>query len=151
MTSYGVTHALWHQQKSENLDNLAGDLVFFEFATKYMSSSRKIGGFELARMPSDPPPDRKWLDELAVVTVCPGSYAPGTYRLGDLTIPVMGQRRPFPQPRVPINKQNIDDQTRAASFLVYEEACWTLPASASGSFTFVANRAKQKLMAHTAR
>jgi hypothetical protein len=51
----GVTHLLWSTQKSEGLDSLAGDLVFFYVATFAAEAHSRHDGFTLARLPPEPP------------------------------------------------------------------------------------------------
>jgi hypothetical protein len=142
---YGVTHIWWKNEKSEGMDSLAGDFVFFEFAMKYTKSGVGIGDKRLARLPRTPPADRPWLEERAVVLLCPGSYPPGVYRLGDLTLSSYGPRKAPPKPIETVGPTEVNGATHSASFIATEEPCWLPPPSASG-FAVLAKRGKMTLM-----
>ncbi len=97
MRGMGVTHFLWSSH-SNGADSLAGDLVFFTFMARYVEGTQSISGLFLSKMPSDAPPASPWRESMVAVFICSEGYAPGLYRLRDLTVPTVGPRR-YPRPR----------------------------------------------------
>lgn len=143
LRGYGVTHILW--QNNEDRDSFAGDLAFYGFVTRYAQGAKSIGGVWLARMPSDPPPDTPWLDARAAVFVCSG-YAPGQYRLGDLTVPAVGPKHYGLPLRRAVTSGEVGDVVGTSEFLVYEPSCHhEVPAPKAAGYRLVSTRAKTEL------
>jgi hypothetical protein len=138
---YGVTHLLWKRSSSRGVDSLAGDLVFFDFAHEYAENIQPVGSFALAQMPPLPPAARRWLDENTLVAICPGTYIPGVYRLGALTVPMVGERV-YPRPSLAFSDVPYNDVLLASSsFAVVESGCHPEVRPAVLGFTHVAARA----------
>lgn len=144
LRGYGVTHLLW--KDNEGRDSFAGDLAFYAFVTRYARAAKSISGTWFAQMPSDPPPDTPWLDGPVAVFVCSVRYAPGQYRLGDLTVPAVGPQR-FPSPRR-LSAGGIDaaDIVRTSDYAVLEPACHgEVPAPGTAGLRLVSTRGKIQL------
>jgi hypothetical protein len=91
LTSYGVTHVVWLSRnepwRPNESDSLAGDLVFFQFATLFTEKPKSYGEATLARMPASPPAGPFSDDVLVRACDGAGAYADGYYALSDLTLP----------------------------------------------------------------
>ncbi len=133
MRELGVTHFVWRAQASTGTDSLAGDLVFFAFMTRYAGAARSFSGTMLASMPSEPPPTVRWLDSRVAVFMCSEGYAPGLYRLGDLTVPTVGPRH-YPRPRERLKRHvsamSLVDESQ---FIAWDRKCRPRVSLAPGS------------------
>src|SRR5207302_1943908 len=143
--SYGVTHLLWPTGFSSNGDSVAGDLVFFDFALRYGREARAVGGFTLARMPDEPPPESDRPDEVAVFGCGKGSFASGLYRLAQTHVPVFGPHRAdFPAPVrafAETRAVRLDDGLAGVPFVVIETSCHDAPGpDVQAQFTLAARR-----------
>lgn len=138
---YGVTHLIWDEDRE--YDSLAGDFVFYAFATQYARPTKSVGGIKVAVMPRERPAERAWLLEMAAVYLCPGKYEPGQYQLGDLTVPGVGPATyPTPQKRAE-DKAGVDDIVRASKFLALEPSCH--PEVGAAGYVLVQSRGKTQL------
>lgn len=52
---FGVTHILWSRGVTQNFQSTVDDLVFFEFAEKYLVNQISVAGFVLGTMPAEAP------------------------------------------------------------------------------------------------
>ncbi|MBI4705339.1 MAG: hypothetical protein HY744_29895 [Deltaproteobacteria bacterium] len=142
----GVTHLVWAERTSKGWDSLAGDIMFFEFATRYGERRRRAGSLELADMPAKPPPEH-FADTVAVLG-CKQGYRTGLYRVGQLAVPVFGPRRArFPKPilEAPDDAAGHAELMRRAAFAAVDRNCQAgLPAGQRGSFRLIAERRPQK-------
>jgi hypothetical protein len=78
---------------------VAGDLVFFEFATRHTEGLKAVGRTRLATLPSARPDPKDRNDKVALIGCDAGNYATGLYDLAQLRVPVFGpDRRTFPAP-----------------------------------------------------
>ncbi|MFO0611399.1 MAG: hypothetical protein U0414_02340 [Polyangiaceae bacterium] len=95
----GVTHVSWEPQKSKGWDSIAGDIVFFEFATRETDQRGSGSGFEWGTMkPSEP--TAQPIREVAFLG-CNNTVQDGLYHLADLHVPVFGpNNQAYPEPRM---------------------------------------------------
>jgi hypothetical protein len=122
MRELGVTHLLWRRNISTSYDSVAGDLVFFEFVTRYGVSMNAIGSYDLAAMPQFRPADRAWLDDRVTVVACGGVYDSGLYKLSDLRVPLGTNVRPPPVERLTSDEQ-VAEFLQQSKFSVFESTC----------------------------
>ncbi len=138
----GVTHLVWGKEVSKGSDSLAGDLNFFETATRFTEPRQLVGGQLVAKLPEIPPSSEAWTEVL--VLGCKGLYPPGLYRREQLTVPVHGpENRSFPQPLEPAgaDAETLTRQAERAGALVLDPHCPTaLPADVLRRFDLVARR-----------
>jgi hypothetical protein len=144
MLGYDVTHLYWRRESRGN-DSLAGDLVFFTFAHHYTSGSVAADAGILAALPERVPPDSRWHEWQGAVLLCPGTYQPGYYQLGDLTVPAVAGRA-FPSPRRRYGAgQGAKDDFRNARFVALEPGCHRPATKLRGTFNHVAQRGSAQL------
>lgn len=120
---FGVTQIIWNENRE--YDSLAGDFVFYTFVSQYARPQKPVSGIKIALMPRERPPERPWLVEMVAVYVCGGTYQPGQYQLGDLTVPAVGPAT-YPAPRKTADtedKSALDDIVRTSSFLALDPSC----------------------------
>jgi hypothetical protein len=75
----GVTHLFWESASSKGADSVAGELVFWSFATRFTEDRKVLGGHTLATMPTEAPP-AEW-NAHALYFGCTQS---GLFRVADL-------------------------------------------------------------------
>lgn len=103
LRALGVTHLVWPTGVSRGHDSLAGDIAFFRFAVRYGENPQRHGRLSLAGMPANRPPAGS-IENVALVLVCPGTYLPGLYQVGDLVAPFRARSASdFPRPRVEVS------------------------------------------------
>ncbi|MFO0678672.1 MAG: hypothetical protein U0169_19225 [Polyangiaceae bacterium] len=136
LTSLGATHVVWKRGESEGWDSIAGDLVFFRFATKETFGRRSVGAFEVATMPERRPTSNPL--ETVQFYGCGTTYADGLYPLAAMRVPMFGPTRStFPKPMVP----GAGEAGPPPDAIVIEIACvHRIPAGVRGAFTEVAHR-----------
>jgi hypothetical protein len=126
----GVTHVHWDDEVSKGWDSVAGDLVFFEFATRHTEGLKTIGRTRLATIPSARPEPKDRNDKVALLGCDEGNYATGLYELAQLRVPVFGpDRRKFPAPAQPLEAGAA--LLDAAGFAVTDPTCPTAKSLAS--------------------
>ncbi|MBK7581999.1 MAG: hypothetical protein IPI67_17550 [Myxococcales bacterium] len=96
LRSLGVTHLFWESGGSKGADNLAGELIFWQFAARFATDHQNFGGHTLAKMPSAPPP-AEWND-LALFFGCSTS---GLYHVAALKEPGYDGKPKYPPPLEP--------------------------------------------------
>jgi hypothetical protein len=142
----GITHLAWTHNTLDS-DSLAGDLRFFEFAELYTVDRRQIGGHFVARVPSQPPEDRRG-DRVLILACSLERYKPGLHTLASTAIPHLHGKVdwPFPEPMQPLRPDNADELRSQARFVVTEAGCNTAAASAvPGAFRMVGIRMQRQL------
>ncbi len=151
LEGWHVTHMAWQARKTLGLDSLAGEFVFHEFARRYAVSTRTFDNLVLAQMPPAPLPDRRWLDEEALVLMgsAAATYASGIYRIGDLTVLEQGEKVPFPRPRRPVG--DLTAAVADVAFIVYAaNQRIPLPTTVTTEFTTVVIREPLHLLIRSA-
>jgi hypothetical protein len=132
LQSYGVTHVVWLARnepwRPNESDSLAGDLVFFQFATLYTAKPKTYGEATVARMPPSPPAGPFSDDVLVRACDGAGAYADGYYKLADLSLPAeMTDRAHAPSPRTrvecPPGAVDCDPVLGDVAFVVVKSNC----------------------------
>jgi hypothetical protein len=132
LRSYGVTHLVWLSWKepwrTNELDSLGGDLVFFQFATLYAEGHKAYGDATLARMPEAPPVGPFSDGVLLRACGAAGVYEDGYYRVGDLSLPAETTdraRAPAPRSRVEcgLGTANCDPALGDVAWVVVKPGC----------------------------
>jgi hypothetical protein len=133
----GTTHIVWENEKSQGWDSIAGDLVFFHFASRIAESKKRVGNFLVATMPREAPTEPGL--EKVLFHGCGKPLATGLYDLADLHIPVFGPKRAeFPSPR---KTGDVSELAGLADAIVLEQRCHASPpSSAQSEFERVAKR-----------
>ncbi|AKT37124.1 hypothetical protein [Chondromyces crocatus] len=153
MLSLGVTHIAWEKHVSKGWDSIAGDLVFFHYATQNTKNRSEHSRMLLTELGPAPDADASFPNGVAWLG-CNDDYKSGLYALSDLTVPAFGPKRlDFPAPRLAHAKTAGAFRTAgapsastfglasAAGFLVVDPRCErALPASVLADFTLVATR-----------
>jgi hypothetical protein len=139
---FGVTHVAYQTGYALWVDNLAGDLRFWQFATHYTTNAKRYGGFTLAEMLPEPPDD-PWRDRVLYLSCDPG-YTTGLHPLSAL-----GSDGPRPvRAEVPLasGKAALQKQAAEADFLVTSTTCKNKPPGALfRDFTKAARRGAEDL------
>lgn len=122
LNSLGVTHLVWTKQGSRGWDSVAGDLVFFNFVTKYGVGTKTLGNNILVRMPDAPPPPET--NDVVLYLGCNNHYKAGLYHLSDLTVPVYGpNNNKYPKPFQPKASTELAELSHGAAFAVLDPKC----------------------------
>lgn len=99
----GITHVAWVRGRGYAEVPLADEIVFQEFATRYTVRQRDVRHFRVGAIQTEPPAAARGPRLVALYGCGAGGYAPGTYRLEDLTVPSYGPRRDrYPAPLSPL-------------------------------------------------
>jgi len=120
----GATHIVWKQSVSKGWDSLAGDIMFFHYATQRTVNKKRIGSLHVAEIPKEAPTEP--FDDRVAIFGCRGRYGTGLYRVKDLTVPVFGpRRRKFPKARVKFgrSKSERSDMVKQAAFVAVAKNC----------------------------
>ncbi len=138
----GVTHLVWRDRVSKGWDSVAGDLVFFDFATRRSTGRKKVGSTWIATMPGKPPTDEPF-GKVAFFG-CKDMYKPGLYPLEGMTTPVFGpDRRHFPKPEEQAKKGQEQALIDQASYVVIDPRCGRhaeKKVKQNGAFSLAASR-----------
>jgi hypothetical protein len=110
-------------EKSKGSDSIAGDIRFYDYLRRHGSEPRSVSGgllVEVAEKPDGP------FDDTVAVLSCGKDYAPGLYRVEDLSTPPFGPRlKALPKPREPAA---LPDDAAAlvgrAEFVVADPKCF---------------------------
>lgn len=140
---FGVTHVAYQTGYALWVDNLAGDLRFWQFAANYTTNPKRYGSFTLAELLPTPPADA-WRDVVLYLSCDPG-FTRGLHQLSAL-----GSDGPRPVPaEVPLasGKAALQQQAAAADFLVTSTTCKNVkvPGAVFRDFTKVARRGAEDL------
>jgi hypothetical protein len=149
LRALGVTHLTWASGSSKDWDSVAGDLLFHDFASRFTTAAQSVGGVTLAAMPDHAPSSAGWNDRVLYLG-CPGRYAPGLYRLGQLTVPQIRPDVPYPAPMAALSPARPEEQWAEAGYVVLESSCHTMPPALAGRFQRLATRGKLELLVSTA-
>lgn len=108
----GVTHVLV-QLGGRAGHTRIGDVLFYDFVTRYCSDKKKIWGWDLCTVPADPPPPDHRYRVLALGM--PG-YRDGLYDVEQLAVNerLPPQFRRYPGPRTPADPGKIAELARDA-------------------------------------
>jgi hypothetical protein len=141
----GVTHLVHQDAYASWLDNLAGDLRFWEFASNWAQKQKHYGPFILAEMPEKPPDQA--LSNLVAYLSCDPTYTRGLHPIAALEVRP-GDAGPI-NAIVPLPKDNkaILALVKQAGFLVTGSTCKKLkwPQSIYADFKRVAKRGAEDL------
>jgi hypothetical protein len=159
--SYGVTHVVWLSRnepwRPNESDSLAGDLVFFQFATLYAVSPQSYGEATVARMPSSAPAGPFSDDVLVRACDGGGAYADGYYKLSDLALPAeTTDRAGAPTPRnsmdCPPGAAACDPVLGDVGFVVVKPGCApAVDGRLSPPYRHIATRGELRLWARSPR
>ncbi len=140
LSSLGVTHMIWDSESTSDMNSLASDLAFAEFALNFGDNAFSIDNYTVARLPAQAPP--LGLNDKVAMLTCRGPYRAGWYLLGDLTVPEPGQ--PWASPRAPVG--DLQGATESAGFMVVDPDCHPdLPQAANDLFRRPFSRESHKL------
>jgi hypothetical protein len=146
LRALGVTHLVWAPGSSKEWDSLAGDLLFHDFVTRFADGPQPVGGVTLAAMPERPPADAGWNDQVLYLG-CPGRYAPGLYRLDQLTVPQIAPgSAPYPAPLTPLSPARPEEQWARAGYVVLEAGCHAMPPAVADRWKPLATRGRLQLL-----
>lgn len=141
----GVTHLVHRNGHSAWLDNLAGDLRFWEFATNVATHRKRYGAFVVSEMPQAPPEHS--LSNLVLYLGCDAAYGRGLHPLPALGIRPGRPGRVEAAVPLPPGARALIELSRQAGFLVTSSACadrpW--PAAIYGELTRAAQRGQEEL------
>jgi hypothetical protein len=118
LKSLGVTHLVW-PDRIPPVDSMASELSFLNYAIGHGSDVRKMGGYNVARVPIEDPRENE-IDYRVAVFACGNPYRQGWYRLSQLTLPVLNPGAP------PAPDRTLDDPTvssKDADMIVVDTAC----------------------------
>jgi hypothetical protein len=113
LQSMGVSHLFWPPSRRYGTENLAADLMFFDFVLNHAEERQGFEFGTLVRMPAEPPGEP--FDDATVAITCDQPLAPGLYRASDFWASSYGEgAAPYPAPRV-----SAPDHASAASLLTH--------------------------------
>jgi len=141
----GVTHLVHQDAFSSWLDDLAGDLRFWEFATNWGKNPKHYGPFVLAQMP-DEPPDQA-LSNLVAYLSCDPAYTRGLHPLNALGIRPGNPGSVEALVPLPKNNKEVVELVKQAGFLVTSGTCKKLkwPQAVYTDFKRAAKRGNEDL------
>jgi hypothetical protein len=150
MQRLGVTHIVWDTNTSRSWDSLAGDMMFFDFATRRAINQRTLGRMTMVEVPPEPPGDDDFVDTVAFLGCGKKTYPNGLYKLQDMRVPSVGPQR-YPRPRVPGPPRGAtaEDLVASAAFVVVDPKCQSIPAEHKPDFTLVAKREGYEIVKKT--
>jgi hypothetical protein len=144
LRAHGVTHVAWATRLDHAHDTVAGALVFFDFVTHHADALGAHGGFSLARLREEPPPDEPPGDVAYFPCDRTPPFGPGLYPLGALSRGP-GDRRPIARPVPDIG---LAEALPRAHFLVLDVRCHPpLSTADRDRFRLLAARDKSMLFA----
>lgn len=134
LASFGVSHVLWSKEKTSAHDTLASDIVFHDYAKRFLKRTKNIGGFAVAELGKRP--NAKEQFGRVVMATCRGPYAGGVYELSDLGDSPWDPSQPWlkKQPLAPLSP----DLFQQASYAVEDGSC--------GKSTYTAELASFQLL-----
>ena len=141
--SYGVTHLVYQDGFALWVDNLAGDLRFWQFATNYGVNAKRVGGFVVAEMPKQPPADT--VRDRVLYLSCDKGYTRGLHPLRALGSD--GPRPVVAEVPLPPGKAAMVEQGAEADFLITSNTCKDIkpPTSLLSDFNKAARRGAEDL------
>jgi hypothetical protein len=141
----GVTHLVHQNAYSSYLDNLAGDLRFWEFATNVATNPKRYGAFIVAEMPKSPP--EQALSNMVLYLGCDASYGRGLHPLTALGIRPGDPGVVQAAVPLPARKRDLLALALQAGFLVTSSKCKNInwPAALYSDFTRAAKRGNEDL------
>jgi hypothetical protein len=146
LSGMGVTHLAYHPAISEGTDSIAGDLIFYEFVTRYTRGQKLFNKTALVQMPARPPVLPAERSDKVALLGCGDKYASGIYHLADLTVIAKNQSpSAYPAPLAPLP---TDDANRFADagFAVVDTTCQkTMRPEESRIFSLLTNREATQL------
>jgi hypothetical protein len=148
LKAHGITHLVWATRLDHAADTVAGGLVFFEFATRHTMTVGTFGGFVLAELSDQPPPDGSpgtSPGEVAYYPCDDGSFlSPGLYPFHAMTRS-KSDRRPLAAAAIPgVSREQAFERAR---FLVYDARCQgPLPDEARTRFELLAARGQSMML-----
>ena len=117
----GVTHVFGKTEKSKGSDSVAGDIRFYDYLRRHGSEPRSVSGgllVEVGEKPEGP------FDDSVLVLSCGRDYAPGLYRVEDLSTPPFGPNmKRLPKPREPATLSDASALVSRAEFVVFDPKC----------------------------
>jgi hypothetical protein len=134
LRSLGVTHLVW-TTNSQSKDTLAGDLVFFGYASRYTEHQQEISGYHVGALPEKAPESSPGGDAAVAVWGC-GRLGTSWYSLSEL-------RTPAPR-RSKDRKLEPEDANPDAEYAVIDRACHA-KVKLGERFRRVGTRGKQEL------
>ena len=120
-----VTHLHW-LPTSRSWDSLAGDIMFYDFATRFTKNKQRLGSATVAQMPDQPPADAgEHFVDVAAILGCGSPYRTGLYRVQDLRTPTFGPARTdyAPARRAASSPQAAVGLVEHASVVVLDPTC----------------------------
>jgi hypothetical protein len=141
----GVTHLVHQDAFASWLDNLAGDLRFWEFASNWARNQKRYGPFVLAEMPEKPPDQA--LSNLVAYLSCDPTYTRGLHPITALDVRPGGAGPVVALVPLPREHRAIVALVKQAGFLVTSATCKKLkwPQSIYADFKRVAKRGAEDL------
>jgi Dolichyl-phosphate-mannose-protein mannosyltransferase len=145
LTSMGVTHIAYRPGLSEETDSIAGDLIFFEFASRWTRNQKMFGHTALVQMPARPPAAEERSD-VVVFLGCEDKYASGRYHLADMVVQTKASpTTKYPTPFLPLGPGDATNFS-GSGFAVLDTACHpTLGAEPSRGFSRMVTRGTVEL------
>jgi hypothetical protein len=146
----GVTHLIWEHQSAAQVDSLAGDLRFWQFASQHAVGHQRFGILTVAELPAQAPPERApgQVDRVAYLG-CDRAYAPGLYPLPSLNTHLGDGRRVAPTVGAPESRDDLPSFSQDAEFLVVGPRCkgkqWPIPKQVFAPFVKAARRRAEEL------
>jgi len=135
MREYGATHVMW-RRTSQQWNNVADELVFYDFISRRTSGAVSVSGFTISKLPAEVDEQRPFGDVVAFYgcrNLDGNPYDPGLYHLRSLNFLPLEKREPsaMPAPFEPSSSKAISDaHFERADFIVINPACHT-PLSAT--------------------
>jgi hypothetical protein len=145
LSGMGVTHICTRSESAASY-SIAGDLVFWEFVTKWAGNRRTFGVFELAQMPTRRPEPVNRSD-VVMFAGCDTTYASGFYRLSDMAVlTTTTSKSDFPPPFKPLDERAGAAARDDVGFIVVETTCHpALSSEQSRGFALAVRRGSTQL------
>ncbi len=143
LREFGVTHVLWIQGSTTSYESLAGDLMFFDFATRNLQQVTRYGHLTLGKMPDKRPADARWHDMVAYLG-CGQGYHSGVYHVEQMTVSWINPTDPYPRPIMEERSSPI--HFTDMGFIVNDRACRLgVPAPLQSLFHHAADHGSNEL------
>ncbi|HXK16735.1 MAG TPA: hypothetical protein VNG33_02940 [Polyangiaceae bacterium] len=143
LRSHGITHLVWAKNLDHGTDTVAAGLAFFDFAIHHSKTIGTFGGFSLAELSSEAPPETRPGPVAYYPCDKTPPFGPGLYELNALARSP-GDRRALARPRSDLTTEQA---IATAQWLVFDVRCHgRLPDPVRDQFELLAARGNAMLL-----